>query len=595
MILRQEGRKIKDSVKFLREMIFELESRHSQNRPHGRINSENIKNWISKDGEFDKSLFNHNALVEDLVRPDTYTSDVEGLYELSVSQITGKESVAKTPFSAALHKTSIWPSAFLEKLEEFSQTPSENHKNFEVNHFLEAIAEIPKEQAPAEANSKQIASASEHTELNDQEPTPQKIDAPKEVLKPKISVQLKNGTVGKPYEYEAGKIAEAIAVKCGDDLKKALIQNVELPEGCGIIFDEKTGAISGSPTFAFEQEINLQYFRDKSSEALPAKIKILINPDPASLWKDLPTSADAPYQKKNTDHKFLDAGDFQVIAASRRGRSHANKGDFRDDDFGIGYCKDTGWVVVTVADGAGSAKYSRKGSQLASETAISRLINALSSASNSIDKLIDHTKISDTPESKAAIRGLLYDAALAAHYRLVDEAKSPSENLPSEATLRNFDTTLILLILKKIPQGTLLATFSIGDGGAGALVSQEDGLPLTQQDSGEHAGQTVFLTFPSTLRQEEHNLDQRFHMVCLPEFFGAVAMTDGITDPKFPSDASYAEPSQWGIFWKDLQSGLGSSENLLEWMNFFSPGNHDDRTLVAIVPKNAPTPAHEHR
>jgi hypothetical protein len=325
---------------------------------------------------------------------------------------------------------------------------------------------------------------------------------------------------------------------------------------------------------------------------LTAKIKILINPDPASLWKDLPTPADAPYQKKNTDHQYLEADNFQVFAASRRGRSHANKGDFRDDDFSIGFCKDSGWVLVTVADGAGSAKFSRKGSQLATATSQSRLSNVLGDAKNSIDKLITHHKTWENPEFKAAVRGLLYDAALAAHYKLVDEAKNPSEKLPLEATLRNFDTTLILLILKSIPEGTLIATFSIGDGGAGAMVSTEKGFPLTQQDSGEHAGQTVFLTFPSTLRPEEQNLTQRFHLVCLPEFFGAIAMTDGITDPKFPSDASYSEPSQWGILWKDLESGLGSAENLLEWMNFFSPGNHDDRTLVAVVPKksNAPQP-----
>jgi len=595
MILRQEGRKIKDSVKFVRELISALEDRHKKKEPHGCIQIGKLKGWISEDGEFDNTLFNHDAIEKDRIPPDTYTLDVVGLYELSVCQITGKEPAADTPFSAALYKTSIWPSAFLEKLEEFSNASSEKHKDFEVNHFLVAIAEVPTEQAPAAINSEPVASASKHTERNDQDQKPQKIEPPKEVPKLKISVQLKNGTVGKPYEYEAGKIAEAIAVKCGGVSGQAFIQNVELPAGCGIVFDEKTGAISGSPTFAFEKEIDLQFFRDKAAEALPAKIKILINPDPASLWKDLPTPADAPYQKKNTDHKVLDAGDIQVMAASRRGRSHANKGDFRDDDFNIGYCNDTGWVIVTVADGAGSAKYSRKGSQLATETAQSRLLNVLSDANNSIDKLIEQNKTYDNPEVRAAVRGLLYDAALAAHYKLVDEAKCPSEKLPPEVTLRNFDTTLILLILKKIPQGTLLATFSIGDGGAGAMVSEEEGLPLTQQDSGEHAGQTVFLTFPSTLRQEEQNLTQRFHMVCLPSFVGAVAMTDGITDPKFPSDASYSEPSQWGIFWKDLQSGLASSEKLLEWMNFFSPGNHDDRTLVAIVPKNAPTPAHEHR
>ena len=593
MIISQGYRKIKDPVRFFRELISALEDRHKEKKPHGQIGL--LESWISKDGEFNKDRFNHDALDEDCIRPDTYTSDVEVLYELSVRQVTGNKVDAGTPFSASLYKTSNWPSAFLDKLEEFSKVPSEKHKDFEVKDFLLALSETTKEQPPEAVNSEPVASASEISEGNDQGQASKKIEPPKEVPKPPIPVQLKNGTVGKPYEYEAGKIAKAIAIKCGDDPEKAFIQNLKFPEGSGIVFDENSGAISGSPTLAFELEIDLQYFKDKFSEARPAKIKVLINPDPVSLWKDLPTPADAPYQKKNTDHKFLVAGDFQVIAASRRGRSHANKGDFRDDDFSTGFCKDTGWVVVTVADGAGSAKYSRKGSQLATETAQSRLLNVLSDSKNSIDKLIDHNKIWDAPEVKSAVRGLLYDAALAAHYKLVDESKSPSEKLASEPILRNFDTTLILLILKKIPQGTLLATFSIGDGGAGAMISSEAGLPLTQQDSGEHAGQTVFLTFPSTLRQEESNLAQRFHMVCLPEFVGAVAMTDGITDPKFPSDASYSESSQWGIFWKDLQSGLVSSENLLEWMNFFAPGNHDDRTLVAVVPKKTNPPTNEHR
>lgn len=594
MILRQEGRKIKNPVKFIRELILELDSRHFEKHPHGCILIEKLQGWISKDGEFDKALFNKDALVGDRLAADPYTVDVEGLFKVSVCQVTGKEQNTEK-FSAGLYESSNWPSAFLLKLEEFSNSPAEKHKDFEVNHFLVAIAEKAREQASISQDIAPVEPAKETHEVTPPEQAPYKIEPPKTNQTTRISVQLKNGTVGKPYDYEPGKIAEAIAGKRGDDPRNAYIQNVNLPEGCGILFDDKTGAISGIPLFAFDQEIDLQYFRNISSEALSAKVKILINPDPASLWKDLPTPADAPYQKKNTDHKFLEAGDFQIIAASRRGRSHANKGDFRDDDFSIGYCIDTGWVIVTVSDGAGSAKYSRKGSQIAAETAQDRLSKVLSDSNNSIDKLISYSKIWDNPEFKAAVRGLLYDAALAAHYKLVDEAKSPSENLPAEATLRNFDTTLILLVLKKIPQGTLLAAFSIGDGGAGAMISPDEGLPLTQQDSGEHAGQTVFLTFPSTLRQEEHNLAQRFHMVCLPEFFGAVAMTDGITDPKFPSDASYAEPSQWGIFWKDLQSGLGSSENLLDWMNFFSPGNHDDRTLVAVVPTKSNSPKNEHR
>jgi hypothetical protein len=268
MIISHGNKNITDPVRFIRELISALEDRHKEKKPHGQKGK--LAGWISKDGEFDKALFDHDALDEDRVRLDTYTSDVEGLYKLSVRQVTGNEVDAGTPFSAALYKTSNWPSAFLDKLEEFSKVSSEQHKDFEVTDFLLALSEPTKELPPAAANSEPAASKSELSEGNDQGQASKKVETlkevPKKVAKQSIVVQLKNGTVGKPYEYEAGKIAKAIAVNCGDDPEKAFIQNIKLPEGCGIVFDEKTGAISGSPSFAFEQEIELQYFKDTSSE-----------------------------------------------------------------------------------------------------------------------------------------------------------------------------------------------------------------------------------------------------------------------------------------------------------------------------------------
>lgn len=44
-----------------------------------------------------------------------------------------------------------------------------------------------------------------------------------------------------------------------------------------------------------------------------------------------------------------------------------NVGSFRDDDFAIHLIEDSPWSVITVADGAGSAKYSREGSRIAVE------------------------------------------------------------------------------------------------------------------------------------------------------------------------------------------------------------------------------------
>lgn len=59
-----------------------------------------------------------------------------------------------------------------------------------------------------------------------------------------------------------------------------------------------------------------------------------------------------------------------IVAASKRGRSHAHEGKARDDDFNIYHNDSNGWYIIAVADGAGSAKYSRKGSAVACETCV---------------------------------------------------------------------------------------------------------------------------------------------------------------------------------------------------------------------------------
>jgi hypothetical protein len=69
-------------------------------------------------------------------------------------------------------------------------------------------------------------------------------------------------------------------------------------------------------------------------------------------------------------------------------------------------------------------------------------------------------------------------------------------------------------------------------------------------------------------------------------------MTDGISDPKFPTDSVFADPSKWTEFWEgDLTNAVDFSRTnadmerqFLEWLDFWSPGNHDDRTLAVLVP-----------
>ena len=71
-------------------------------------------------------------------------------------------------------------------------------------------------------------------------------------------------------------------------------------------------------------------------------------------------------------------------------------------------------------------------------------------------------------------------------------------------------------------------------------------------------------------------------------------MTDGITDPKFETDSELANPERWRNFWNnDLTKEVDFSRNnntlkkeFLDWMDFWSRGNHDDRTLAVLLPKD---------
>ncbi|MDR3204730.1 MAG: hypothetical protein LBV23_08305 [Deltaproteobacteria bacterium] len=77
--------------------------------------------------------------------------------------------------------------------------------------------------------------------------------------------------------------------------------------------------------------------------------------------------------------------------------------------------------------------------------------------------------------------------------------------------------------------------------------------------------------------------------------------TDGITDAYFPSESSVLKEENWLKFWdKTLRLGddqhnppcpeifepqVSSKEkadSLLKWLNFWSVGNHDDRTILIV-------------
>lgn len=571
-------------LNFIRALAAELRAMHGQGLAHGDVSGSG-KQWMDDSAEsFNPDKFRESIVPAQADGIALIREDINGFIRCSKFWITGSDGANTSFFKSTFYPNSGLPPEFLQLLDTDPLNGGSPEQT--MDDFCQVLSGIPESQVenPVDIPVETVPEVAEPIETT--KPVPSLSSVP-------FSVALRNGTVGRPYDIKPSLIATAIANQRKDDPSRARISHLQLPDDCGLVFHEQTGAVTGIPRRPLEQQLHLDYVPSPNAASVPCRVSLLINPDPASLWKDLKSAADAPYQKDCLAHNEYNFPDFRVIGASRRGRSHANRADFRDDDYAVGFAESTGWLVVVVADGAGSAKYSRKGSKIASQSACDRLVAVLSAPDYleiASPKVVEGVAAASSPRKR--IENVLYEAALHAHYKIKEEVDKPSESLPEPPTIRNFDTTLILLIMKKLERGCYAATFSIGDGGAGILHTPTDAEPLTHSDSGEHAGQTTFVTIASTLSNDPDNIAKRFKMTTALDFTAALAMTDGITDPKFPSDAAFSDPACWNSLWNEIEPTLGSSKSLLEWMNFFSPGNHDDRTLVAVLPTTpTPTPA----
>ena len=160
--------------------------------------------------------------------------------------------------------------------------------------------------------------------------------------------------------------------------------------------------------------------------------------------------------------------------------------------------------------------------------------------------------------------------------------------------IKDYSTTLIFTLVKQFEFGYAIASFWVGDGGVGIYNNSANELTvLGEPDSGEFAGQTRFLTMSDIFRDGAYVTRIKFKVV--KDFTAIVLMTDGITDPKFQTDANLSRIEKW----HELRADLGGSNPdgvkvdftggeadaaaaLMQWMDFWSPGNHDDRTIAIL-------------
>ena len=345
---------------------------------------------------------------------------------------------------------------------------------------------------------------------------------------------------------------------------------VDWPEDTDLTFekDHNSGKwmISGTVFNAKMYEFILRGTINNKDVAV--QLRLPASPDPWSIWKDLPVDWNTlPYPKDDTDQAQV-TGDLTMIAASRRGRSHAHKALPRDDDMRIYHDEVTGWHIATVADGAGSAEYSRFGSFTAVETVIAELPILLA------NHLPDPTN-GDVDAGLLATLG----AAVGKAADAIDHVA-----LSSGRRLQDFSTTLLIGIARKTDDGYFFASISIGDGMIGVIA--DDATPLMMSpDNGSYAGQTTFLRKEAFA--DEDALSARIHHCIVPDFTAFMLMTDGVSDPMFSSEKAAENITEWTALFEQID--MSSSDALCEWLHFKVKGEHDDRTIAIITPDKSTT------
>lgn len=402
------------------------------------------------------------------------------------------------------------------------------------------------------------------------------------------SVQLPNGTVNKNYD------AKLDFIKLGwNDVIYSEIKNLE---DSGLEFSNEEELLSGKPLVSGDLKLKLLFRIEGEAEdsKLNEKIiTIIINPDPKSLWKNLESDKNDPYWKEDSvavSSNFLDKN---IVIASKRGRSHANVGSFRDDDFAFKKIKETGWEIIAVSDGAGSASLSRQGSKMACELVVSYFEKHFT-----IDYLVSfdeillnhHNKMGEDTTKK--LNFFVYDNLSKAAWFVHKELEKFALKL--EKPLKDLHATFIFTLVKKYDFGYAILTFGVGDCPIGLLNKDRTEIKLMNWlDVGEFGGGTRFITMPEIFQSDKFST--RFGFKLVDDFSYLMLMTDGIYDPKFVVEANLEKIDKWNEFLEDLQ---GKNEDnceisftkenaeiatqLSSWMDFWSPGNHDDRTLAII-------------
>ncbi len=383
--------------------------------------------------------------------------------------------------------------------------------------------------------------------------------------KPQESVNVPNAKCGSDYCFAVESYlgqSPILSVKYVDD------------EGDLLLCEDEPKSIKGKPSVAREWWMEVE---------LPDRVyrfQCYVNADPRTLWKNIPSDQKV---KSDKDYKAITTPYVDIIAVSYRGRSHANTGKYRDDDYFIEMVN--GMAISVVADGAGSAEFSSTGSKLFCQSTGQKMVSLLTEKKDQLLELLH--RINPNPQdetwknNKEELVQYMYDilpaAALYGKQQLVK--LSEERHLP----LKKFHTTALLTFVLPISDDFwFCASFQVGDGLTVALSDNKLTL-LGVPDKGSFPGETVFVTSDSVFNAPM-SLIKRVKICFCHSKPTIVSVTDGVTDSYF-ADLDINQVNSWQKLLSEIQNENGkfkAADVICDWLDYYTYQEHDDKTMVII-------------
>jgi hypothetical protein len=267
---------------------------------------------------------------------------------------------------------------------------------------------------------------------------------------------------------------------------------------------------------------------------------------------------------------------WRVIGASRRGRIHAHKGQHREDAMAQATWAN-GWAVA-VADGAGSATFSRIGAELAVRTVVDTVLAAV-------------------------VVGAAREAAplleQAMHAGIARVARLASEGAIDPRQLR---CTLLAAARLQVARRDVIVCAQVGDGVVATVDVTGRVTRVGTGDAGEYSGEVAcFVPDACAMTRASASVV----VLDAASIVHVLVASDGVEDPFYPIERTggrlldqllhgVREPLP-GFQRQDAQPAVLTARDpgaaLLDWLRYEKRGENDDRTLV--VAHRTPLPTRE--